>query len=111
MAAPNSILAALEAMNHQVQLLTDLAGQAPTEGPEESVEVAESVQPFVPVPGQRALYAPPIDVEPGQVEAVGGGDEAERSLHGSAATMDPIDHRVQDARVLAVARPQEAALG
>src|SRR5437867_6260312 len=112
MAAPNSMLsAALEAMNHQVQLLTDLPGQAPAESPEEGVEVAEGVQPLVAVPGEGPLHASPVDVEPGQIEAVRGGDEAERSLHGAAAALDAIDHPLQDARVLAVAGPQEATLG
>src|SRR5258705_2398490 len=111
MAAPNSILsAALEAMDHQVQLLPDLAGQAPAEGPEEGVEVAESVQPFVSVPGQRALHASPIDIEAGQIEAVGGGNETEGISQGRAAAVDTIDHPLQDAGVLAIARPEEAAL-
>src|SRR5690348_10245272 len=95
-------------MDHEIQLLADLAGEPPAEVAEEPVEIGESVEPLVAIPRERPLHPAPIDVEPGEVEAVRGGNEAERRLHGLAATMDAIDHPLEDARVLAVARPEEA---
>ena len=45
-------------------------------------------------------------------EGVDGGDEAERSLDGLASAVDAVDHPLEDARILTVARPQERpALG
>src|SRR2546428_2768715 len=98
-------------MDHEVQLLANLTGQATAKGFEEDVEIGEGIQPFVSVPGERPLHAPAVDVEAGQVERVGGGDEAERRLHGLAATVNAVDHPFQNPRVLAIARPQEATFG
>src|SRR5437016_8086170 len=105
------LAAALEAMDHEVQLLANLTGQATAKGFEEDVEIGEGIQPFVPVPGEGPLHAPAVDVEAGQVEGIGGGDEAEGRLHGLAAAVDAVDHPFQNPCVLAVARPQEAAFG
>src|ERR1700704_5602999 len=112
MAAPNSIPlpSGLEAMDHEIQLLPDLAGQPPAEGVEEGTEVGEGIQPLVAVPGQRPIHASTVDVEAAEIEIVGGGNEAERGLDGPAAAVDAVDHPLEDARVLTVARPQEAAL-
>src|SRR5262245_11676464 len=96
-------------MDHEIQLLGYLAGQPPPEGPEECGQVGEGVQPLVAVPRERALYPAAVDVEPGDIEAGCGGNEAEGSFHGLALPVDPVHHPLEDACVLAVAGPEEAA--
>src|SRR2546427_11676319 len=96
-------------MDHERQLLADLAGQAPAEGLEEDAEIAEGIQPFVTVPGERPLHAPAVDVEAAQVEGIGGGGEAERRLHGPAAGGEAVDPPFQNPGVFAVAPPPGTA--
>ena len=52
----------------------------------------------------------PRDVEPVGVERVGRGQVADGGLDGLGIAGDPLEHPLQDPAVLAVARPEEAAV-
>src|SRR2546427_13292115 len=99
------LAAALEAMDHEGQLLANLTGQATAKGFEEDVEIGEGIQPLVPVPGEGPLHAPAVDVEAGQVEGIGGGGEAGGRLHGPAAAVGAVGHPFPNPCGFAVARP------
>src|SRR2546427_11789183 len=96
-------------MDHERQLLADLAGQAPAEGLEEDAEIAEGIQPFVTVPGERPLHAPAVDVEAAQVEGLGGGEEDQRRLPRLSAAAGARPHPLQKPRVFPVSRPPHTA--
>src|SRR5262249_59395845 len=78
------------------------------------VDLAELVEPLQPLAGvapQRLAELGRRDVEPGDIDGAGRRDPADRRLLDPPGAANALDHPLEHAHVLAVARPQEATLG
>src|SRR5580698_9899666 len=109
-AAAASVLVGLgQTLLERLELVPDAGGQLVADEFEPRFDQRQLLAPLGGIDRQRAVDVGGVDVEPVEVEVVGGGNDTDRRLLAARLVLDAIDDPLEHPAVLAEARPQELA--
>src|SRR6185312_4603683 len=99
-----------EAVLQSVELIFDAGGQLLADELEPLLDQRDLLAPLLGVHRQRGVDVVSVDVEPLEVEVLGGGHDADRRGLAVRLALDALDDPLEHPAVLAEARPQKAAV-
>src|ERR1700722_1672265 len=107
---PRACLVGLgQTLLERLELVPDAGGQLVADEVEPLFDQRQLLAPLGGIDRQRAVDVGGVDIEPVEVEVVGGGNDADRRLLATRLVLDAVDDPLEHPAVLTEARPQELA--